>query len=659
MKTTRITLWYALPALLLLIVAGHALGQGEIQSKALADIAIIEDERAVDTVKVDRWIASGDPEVRARTAYTIGIVGDTAYRGSLAKLLDDDAKLVRLQAIFAAGQLGDTVYTQWLLRYSADGDSAIKSRAIEALSKVGSPTTTKQLMAILSDTLERPHFRALAAESIHRLRDRYSFGALVTQATNPDTTIREKVFFSLARRANAQALPFYLSGLKDSIRQIRIYCLNALTRVADRSVLTEIVSLVQTDDWRVKYYCLGVADKLKARELLPQITALLDAKEHVYVRQAAIRVLGDIGDQQTLGKLTPLLDDADINLSTEALTAIARLRKDEALPQIRTWSKSGNPQKRVAAAIACGSVVSSERWSILGVLASDSAPTVRASAYENLLNAQSDSIKNLFTLPALMDSDMVPVVLACDRIARDTLIMELSNLLTRYKSTRDKDIKTAILDCVAVFGDSLSGKLGVKEIVAAALADDDYSIRKRAAALAFILKMPVSAENDHYPTAITPESYRLIYASDLPNPIAEISTAKGMIRIELLRNAAPKTVANFIKLAKSGFYNKRVWHRVVPDFVIQDGCPRGDGWGGPGYEIRCEYNDLSYNTGSVGMATSGKDTGGSQYFICQSPQPQLDGRYTLFGRVLNGLDVVEKIEIGDLIKSVKIIEPKE
>ena len=85
--------------------------------------------------------------------------------------------------------------------------------------------------------------------------------------------------------------------------------------------------------------------------------------------------------------------------------------------------------------------------------------------------------------------------------------------------------------------------------------------------------------------------------------------------------------------------------------MIQDGCPRGDGWGGPGYEIRCEYNDLPYNTGSVGMATSGKDTGGSQYFICQSPQPHLNGRYTLFGNVIEGMDVVEKIEIGDLIKS--------
>ncbi len=659
MKTNRIALSCAVPALLLLLAASHALGQGQVRSKTLADIAILEDERAVDTVKVAQWIVSGDPEVRARTAYVIGIVGDTSYWPYLFKLLDDNARQVRLQAIFAAGQLGDSVYAQWLLRYSADGDSAIKSRAIEALSKVTSQATSKQLMAILSDSLEKPHFRALAAESIHRLRDRYSFGALVAQATNPDVAIREKVFFSLSRRANREALPFYVSGLRDTSRQIRLYALGALARVGDKSILAEIKPLLQASDWRAKYYSLGVVDKVRGRELLPEVTALLDAKEHVYVRQAAIRVFGDIGDQQAYEQLTPFLEDADINLCTEALTAIARLKKDEALPQIRTWSKSDNPQKRAAAATACGSVVSSERWSILGVLASDGAPTVRAAAYENLLSAQSDSIKNLFTIPALMDSDMVPAVLACDRIARDTLIMELNNLLTRYKGTRDKDIKAAILDCLSAFGDLLNGKPGVKEVVTAALADDNYSIRKRASVLASMLKMPVAGENDHYLTTITPETYRLIYASDSPNPIAEIKTVKGTIRIELLRNAAPKTVANFIKLAKSGFYDKRVWHRVVPDFVIQDGCPRGDGWGGPGYEIRCEYNDLPYNTGSVGMATSGKDTGGSQYFICQSPQPHLNGRYTLFGNVIEGMDIVEKIEIGDLIKSVKIIEPKE
>lgn len=662
MRTNRIALWFAILTLLLLIALGHTLGQDQDRTRTLADIAILEDERAVDPVKVGQWIVSDDIEVRARTAYLIGIVGDTTYRSYLVKLLDDNARQVRLQAVFAAGQLADSVYTQWLLRYSADGDSAIKSRAIEALSKVASHATTTQLMAIMGDSLEKPHFRALAAESIHRLRDRYSFGALVAQATNPDVAIREKVFFALSRRANREALPFYVSALKDTNHQIRLYALGALARVGDKSILAEIRPMLQEEDWRMKYYCLGVVDKVRGRELLPEVSALLDAKEHVYVRQAAIRVLGDIGDRQAADRLTPFLDDADINLCTEALLAVAKLMKDEALPQVQQFAVSGDFRKRSAAASACALVDSSSRLDMLDKLAGDATASVRGAALDLLFAADSVVVRDKYIAQALTDSDMLPVILACTRISADRLANFLPDICSAYEraaGSAGREIKTSVLESLAEFGDSLPRSARVESIVNSALTDEEYAIRKRAIALASLLKMPITALPDHYPTAITPESYRLIYANDSPNPIAEINTAKGTIRIELLRNAAPKTVANFIKLAKSGFYSNRVWHRVVPDFVIQDGCPRGDGWGGPGYEIRCEYNDLPYNTGAVGMATSGKDTGGSQYFICQSPQPHLNGRYTLFGNVVEGIDVVEKIEIGDLIKSVKIIEPKE
>jgi cyclophilin family peptidyl-prolyl cis-trans isomerase len=94
----------------------------------------------------------------------------------------------------------------------------------------------------------------------------------------------------------------------------------------------------------------------------------------------------------------------------------------------------------------------------------------------------------------------------------------------------------------------------------------------------------------------------------------------------------------------------------VPNFVVQDGCNRGDGWGGPGYTIRCEYNDLTYERGMVGMALSGKDTGGSQFFFCHAPQPHLDGRYTIFGRVTKGIEIVDLIQVGDKyeIKSIAL-----
>ena len=121
---------------------------------------------------------------------------------------------------------------------------------------------------------------------------------------------------------------------------------------------------------------------------------------------------------------------------------------------------------------------------------------------------------------------------------------------------------------------------------------------------------------------------------------------------------APQTTRNFMALAKKGFFNGLQIHRVVPNFVVQDGDPRGDGEGGPGYTIRDELNERPYLRGTVGMALDWHDTGGSQFFITHSPQPHLDGRYTVFGHVVNGMDVVDRIQQGDVIQRVRVWDGK-
>ncbi|WP_407355249.1 peptidylprolyl isomerase [Methanolobus sp. WCC5] len=139
---------------------------------------------------------------------------------------------------------------------------------------------------------------------------------------------------------------------------------------------------------------------------------------------------------------------------------------------------------------------------------------------------------------------------------------------------------------------------------------------------------------------------------------AIIETDKGNIVIELFEKDAPKTVANFEKLIKEGFYDGLTFHRVIPNFVIQGGCPRGDGTGGPGYKIKCETkgNPRKHGKGALSMAHAGKDTGGSQFFITHSPQPHLDGVHTVFGQVIEGMDVVNKIKAKDVMKKVTVIE---
>ncbi len=137
-----------------------------------------------------------------------------------------------------------------------------------------------------------------------------------------------------------------------------------------------------------------------------------------------------------------------------------------------------------------------------------------------------------------------------------------------------------------------------------------------------------------------------------------IETDKGTMILELYSNEAPGTVANFSKLARSGFYEGLTFHRVIPNFVIQGGDPNGDGTGGPGYTIKCETdgNPHKHLRGSISMAHRGRDTGGSQFFICHSPQPHLDGVHTVFGRVIQGLDVLDEIRQGDHMTHVTIQE---
>ena len=131
----------------------------------------------------------------------------------------------------------------------------------------------------------------------------------------------------------------------------------------------------------------------------------------------------------------------------------------------------------------------------------------------------------------------------------------------------------------------------------------------------------------------------------------------GEIRIEFLPEDAPKTVENFVTLAKKGFYNGLNFHRVVPDFVVQGGCPKGDGTGGPGYTVKAEFNKQKHVRGTVAMARSQHpDSAGSQFYICYGTTPHLDGQYTVFGKVVSGMELVDRIKQGDKMTTVTIAE---
>jgi len=141
---------------------------------------------------------------------------------------------------------------------------------------------------------------------------------------------------------------------------------------------------------------------------------------------------------------------------------------------------------------------------------------------------------------------------------------------------------------------------------------------------------------------------------------AEMHTVKGVMKIDFYEKDAPETVANFVKLSKSGYYDGLNFHRVIPDFMIQGGCPDGTGMGGPGYKIKCELtgNNQYHDRGVLSMAHAGRNTGGSQFFICHNRQntQHLDRNHTCFGKVVEGLEVIDAIRGGDIIEKIVIIE---
>jgi cyclophilin family peptidyl-prolyl cis-trans isomerase len=200
-----------------------------------------------------------------------------------------------------------------------------------------------------------------------------------------------------------------------------------------------------------------------------------------------------------------------------------------------------------------------------------------------------------------------------------------------------------------------------RPVLMEALKDRDWAVRVRALALLKEQNVTGQEEAARPATAgrtVTDPQWQALIAPPY-SPRAFIDTDKGTIELELAVLDAPLTVGNFIALARKGFFRNVSIHRVVPDFVVQDGDPRGDGEGGPGYTIRDELNERPYLRGTVGMALSGPDTGGSQFFIALSPQPHLDAKYTVFGHVVQGMDVVDRLQQLDVIDRVRIWDGKE
>jgi cyclophilin family peptidyl-prolyl cis-trans isomerase len=416
---------------------------------------------------------------------------------------------------------------------------------------------------------------------------------------------------------------------------------------------------------------------------------LTSGDRHVLVE--TVRALGRIGNASSAEPLLKLIRDADLepNIKIEAVAALGGLQTPAVGDALLDLMTDPSPPVRAAALKSLATADPENFITVLSGLDPDMHWSVRA-ALATVLGTLPVETGVARLEPLVNDSDqrVIPAAIAAlvklkppsaaavlfEKLKADDFavraaaaagIAELrppngaAALAEAYRFGQRDSSYTARAAALAAL--EKYGATAAVPVLRSALADKDWAVRVRAAG---ILKQldPQGAGGDvdasirPAPTTLAREVYgspRLVAPTVATQ--AYLDTDKGTIQIELSMNEAPLTVENFVALARKGYFNGLSVHRVVPDFVVQDGDPRGDGEGGPGYSIRDELNELPYLRGTVGMALDPwRDTGGSQYFITHSPQPHLDAKYTAFGRVVAGMDVVDKLQQWDVIRSVRI-----
>ncbi|MFN7623416.1 MAG: peptidylprolyl isomerase, partial [Acidobacteriota bacterium] len=374
-------------------------------------------------------------------------------------------------------------------------------------------------------------------------------------------------------------------------------------------------------------------------------------------------ILGNLRDEQGLPFLRALRSRLGIGASPEVETALAAFGPTHLLAapgdqfsSLLSEARKNQGIGNLARGLAVAGDQQSRELLLLLWAAEPPTSTARPEILRALGKTQPQLLRTILT-EALRGPDPITRATAAELLAAaegDSPVPQLVEALSIARQDRVNDARLAILRALARHTDPAATKA-----IESGLNDPDYLVRR----LAVDLLRARGARDQTARLGIVGTLRRPGDYLDLARRLnrgtplrARISTDRGLIELELFHREAPLTVDNLVSLARRGYFNGLTFHRVVPNFVIQGGDPRGDGEGGPGYQIRCEINTRPYLRGTLGMALSGKDTGGSQFFITHSPQPHLDGGYTVFGQVVRGLETVDLLDRGDRIIALTIIE---
>ncbi|MCB9777750.1 MAG: peptidylprolyl isomerase [Alphaproteobacteria bacterium] len=638
----------------------EAAGIGDTDAQA---ILLIEALRLPPSALAD-FVEHPDAETRARAARALGRLRDAGALAGLRRLADDPVVEVRAEVAFALGQTPGGAPLA-LDRLPDEPDPAVRSRLLEALGKQGDAAVVPALLGALRTPGASPE-SAAAARAVGRLAMRDVPGAKETVVTEAlldvlqrlDPATRQGAAFALAR-GGVTVLPAHRA------RELR--------RRAGA-------------DWDpvVRAFLVRAAAGLdQAPEDLDQLLQRAARDEAAGVRVAAARAAARTG----WGGVDALLADPDRGVRREAITAVGAVPALDARALLQPIVDAGATQEADEAMQTRGDPRLIEAATALQALGArgeldDPAPYLALSMPTRIRAAAVDGVTDLDQLVTLASQDgerLVRTAAALALVQREPQPEQLVPLLDAFDP---------IVAAVAAEHLTTNPAPRVEEPLRGALLQSDEPELLRAAAEALAARYeghpnpPLRHDTElraqlerlaSHPDASVRAAVANLAATlgvethpsmhglhsvdlDLVRSIqgARVFTNRGEIRIDLLPEEAPLTVWNFAWLADQGFYDRLVLHRVVADFVVQDGDPRGDGFGGPGWTIPDEINPVPYDEGVVGMALAGPDTGGSQWFVTLSPQPHLDGSYTVFGRITDGLGLLRLMQPGDRILRVEI-----
>jgi len=637
----------------------------------------LEDERQLRGGGGDLLALLQDPEarIRRRAALATGRVRLPEAIGGLTQLLQADKDVeVRQMAAFAMGLIGDASAAPVLTAALTDADPTLQGRAAEALGLIGHKPAAAPIGAMVAAHVAAGALNGLNADDMG------------TPKTPPVEAIRLGVY-SLVRLGSYDALAAGVLD-RDGLPRSRWWPVAfAVQRINDPRAVPALLALLTGDGQLTRAFAArGLGALKEPRGAAPLLAIAGNTNEPLAVRIQAVRGLALLGETRAAPVFMRLISTPQVeqNLQLEAIVALGQLRHAGAVDLLIDLVSASWPSVRAAALLALArtdadiftSAISTldpdQHWSVRAATASALAELPADRAVAPLTNLLRDADQRV--IPPVIDAlakvgaagaipELIARLKADDQVVRAAAARGLATLkapgvtaaLSEALALSQRDglyvARTATLDALT----SLDAA-AARPLLVTALADRDWAVRLRASDHLRRLDpaADVSGMRPAPPPAVPELAAVDTFVTPEYSPSAYIDTSKGTIQIELAVIDAPRTVANFIALARKNYFRGVQLHRVVPDFVVQDGDPRGDGEGGPGYTIRDEINQRPYLRGTVGMALDWADTGGSQFFITHSPQPHLDGRYTVFGQVVSGMDVVDRLQQWDTIERIRV-----